>query len=360
MKSVLHDNANEFERSKNPTMSQLQSLIARVVPVLEYSLHKGQCGRVLIVGGCEQYTGAPYYAAMAALRAGADLVTVVCTPEAALPIKSYSPDLMVHGCLKEDEKQPDTSWAKPVNRTEAPWAKHVDRADVLVIGSGLGLESLPVLLVAEQIIERAIQKEKKIVLDADMLTRLQKVPELIRGYPRTILTPNAMEFRRLWTAYASSIPAPPFDAFSAPNNALEILQGDVGSFDQVSQDTCYISKQIGGGVTILRKGAIDIISDGSAVAHVGISSSPRRVGGQGDILAGLTGLCYAWTDNLKNSSSSFSIPPSVLAASLASFITRQATARAFQKKKRSMLTSDVLEEIVNVLEEDLATDLSKL
>jgi ATP-dependent NAD(P)H-hydrate dehydratase len=42
-----------------------------------------------------QYTGAPYYAAMAALKTGADLAFCFCAHEAAVPIKCYSPELLV-------------------------------------------------------------------------------------------------------------------------------------------------------------------------------------------------------------------------------------------------------------------------
>ena len=42
------------------------------------------------------YTGAPYFAAISALKAGADLVHVFCEREAGQVIKSYSPELIVH------------------------------------------------------------------------------------------------------------------------------------------------------------------------------------------------------------------------------------------------------------------------
>ena len=45
------------------------------------------------------YTGAPYFAAISALRAGADLVHVMCEREAGQVIKSYSPELIVHPIL---------------------------------------------------------------------------------------------------------------------------------------------------------------------------------------------------------------------------------------------------------------------
>lgn len=62
---------------------------------LTTNLHKGQNGRVTIIGGSEAYTGAPYFSAMASLRMGVDLVQVICKPKASTPIKCYSPELIV-------------------------------------------------------------------------------------------------------------------------------------------------------------------------------------------------------------------------------------------------------------------------
>ena len=69
------------------------------MPSLTADLYKGKCGRICIFGGCIMYTGAPYFAAISALRAGADLVHVMCEREAGQVIKSYSPELIVHPIL---------------------------------------------------------------------------------------------------------------------------------------------------------------------------------------------------------------------------------------------------------------------
>ena len=71
------------------------------VPGLTPDKHKGQCGRVAIVGGSDVYVGAPYYAGVAALKAGADLLCVYpelrrrllprCCPAAAPPHPSTHP-----------------------------------------------------------------------------------------------------------------------------------------------------------------------------------------------------------------------------------------------------------------------------
>lgn len=69
-------------------------LDACILP-LDSQSHKGSSGRVGVLGGSERYTGAPYYAGMAALHVGSDLAFVFCAEEASLAIKSYSPELMV-------------------------------------------------------------------------------------------------------------------------------------------------------------------------------------------------------------------------------------------------------------------------
>lgn len=53
----------------------MQQKARSVVPKLTADLYKGQCGRIGVFGGCIMYTGAPYFAAISALKAGADLVT---------------------------------------------------------------------------------------------------------------------------------------------------------------------------------------------------------------------------------------------------------------------------------------------
>lgn len=49
-------------------------------------------------GGSKDYTGAPFFASMSALRTGADLAYVLTAEEAAPALKAYSPELMVRLC----------------------------------------------------------------------------------------------------------------------------------------------------------------------------------------------------------------------------------------------------------------------
>ena len=71
-------------------MADAASLAARVralVPALADERYKGQAGKVGVLGGCREYTGAPFFAAQAAMRVGADLSHVFCTRSAAPVIK---------------------------------------------------------------------------------------------------------------------------------------------------------------------------------------------------------------------------------------------------------------------------------
>lgn len=92
------------------------------IPKLVDLKHKGDAGRIGIVGGSVEYTGAPYFAGIASLRTGADLVHVFCYPMAAQAIKAYSPELIVH----------------PVADDGKDHLNLISRLNALVIGPGLG------------------------------------------------------------------------------------------------------------------------------------------------------------------------------------------------------------------------------
>lgn len=53
------------------------TFLCAIAPPLDFKAHKGQSGRIGILGGSKDYTGAPFYAAMASLRVGADLAYVL-------------------------------------------------------------------------------------------------------------------------------------------------------------------------------------------------------------------------------------------------------------------------------------------
>jgi ATP-dependent NAD(P)H-hydrate dehydratase len=118
-------------------LNHISQLLRSVVPKLENHLHKGQMGRIGVIGGSIDYTGAPYYAAQSSLYFGADLATVFSAKEALIPIKSYSPELMVTQLYDtvSIETLQDEVIATDLMSILKP---HLPRLHSLVIGPGLG------------------------------------------------------------------------------------------------------------------------------------------------------------------------------------------------------------------------------
>jgi len=291
--------------------------VKQIIPPLTGKLHKGQAGRVGVVGGSADYTGAPFFSAVSALRVGADLSHVICEPRAGQVIKTYSPDLIVHPIIHDEST---------ASSLKSQMEGILQRLHVIVIGPGLGREERT-QSIGRLALETAKAQEKYVVLDADGLWLIQNEPHLVQGYKRAVLTPNVVEFKRLCDSMQIPKDSPP---------------------DQLA----HLLSEAFGNVTILQKGASDIISNGNCVEVVEVQGGLKRVGGQGDILSGVVGTFLAWGKNyeeqhLKDSNDSNlklqDIP--LLAAIGGSHITRTASRIAFGKLGRGVLTSDMVGEV---------------
>lgn len=82
---------------------KLLTIFRTIIPKLSNGKYKGQYGRIGVIGGSLEYTGAPYFSAITAMKVGADLSHVFCHTNAAAVIKSYSPDLIVHPVLDHED-----------------------------------------------------------------------------------------------------------------------------------------------------------------------------------------------------------------------------------------------------------------
>jgi ATP-dependent NAD(P)H-hydrate dehydratase len=78
MMSEFGSQAPSLKMSKMTQEILLQ--VRKMVPPMLEKFHKGQMGRIAVIGGSEDYTGAPYFSAMASARLGADMVCIVRTP----------------------------------------------------------------------------------------------------------------------------------------------------------------------------------------------------------------------------------------------------------------------------------------
>ncbi|XP_063809239.1 ATP-dependent (S)-NAD(P)H-hydrate dehydratase isoform X1 [Pseudophryne corroboree] len=288
-------------------MENIFQLVRNVIPPLTSKKHKGQDGKIGIVGGCQEYTGAPYFAAISALKVGADLSQVFCTKDAASVIKSYSPELIVHPVLDHPNALQEIE-------------KWLPRLHTLVIGPGLGRD-ISILETAKGIIEKAKLKGIPLVIDADGLWLIAQQPSIIQGYQRAVLTPNFMEFSRLYEAMLTE----PVDSSDQHGSVLRLSQAM-------------------GNITIVQKGEWDLISDGDKVLVCTHEGSSRRCGGQGDLLAGSLGVLVHWAF-LAGPEKINGQNPFVVAAFGACSLTRQCNHQAFQKYGRSMTTGDMISEV---------------
>jgi len=287
--------------------SEMMQMVKHIVPKLTSHMHKGQCGRIAVFGGCILYTGAPYFAAISSLKCGADLVHVFCEKGAGAVIKGYSPELIVHPVL-------DTEYG--IEEIDQ-W---LPRLHVVVLGPGLG-RNQSMLGRISLIMEKAKTLNIPIVLDADGLWHLATNPAILKGYTKAVITPNAMEFSRLVKSVLNRDEPP--NVSPDPKLVEELAQGL-------------------GNVTVIHKGSADLISNGKFTEKCASGGSPRRCGGQGDLLAGSLATFLHWatmSDDCPEPG------PEVLAAWGAARLARGCAEQAYLQCGRSVTTTDMIDSI---------------
>jgi NAD(P)H-hydrate epimerase len=249
--------------------------------------HKGDSGRILVIGG-GPYTGAPALSALAALRAGADIVTVAAPRTAARTISGFSPNLIVQELSEEHLCPEDMSVL----------GDQIARHDVVVMGMGLGRHPETMAAVAE-----IIPLAKKVVIDADALQ-----PDLpLKG----IVTPHAGEFKRI--------------------SGISLL--DLSYRERIEPLKSFAGEK---GLVVLLKGKVDLISDGEVVRANSTGNPGMTVGGTGDVLAGVTAAFYARTSAMR-------------AATAAAFVNGRAGDLVYAELDYGMMATDVVEKIPHAM-----------
>ncbi|MCK5661574.1 MAG: NAD(P)H-hydrate epimerase, partial [Methanosarcinales archaeon] len=142
--------------------------------------HKGQSGRVLIIGG-GAYTGAPALAALGALRTGADIVTVAAPASVSRGVQAMSANIIVRSLSGDRLCDDDIPLLEPL----------IKEHDCVVIGMGLGKG-------CDSVVSKVVGMCDRVVIDADAITG-----EVIASLqdPKcgadAIITPHVGEFKRL-------------------------------------------------------------------------------------------------------------------------------------------------------------------
>jgi len=210
-----------------------------VIPKKKKTSHKGDNGRVLIIGGSPDYVGALALAGIAALRSGVDWVTVAAPEKVGWAINTLSPDLVVK------KVKGDYFSSKHVHMMLAMEKMY----DVVLIGNGIGLKS------KSFVVNYVKKSKKKLVIDADALKFVS-----LSNVDNSILTPHKREFDILMK-----------NSKLNKNNYQKKLKNNI----------------------ILLKGPVDKIVSKTKIAYNKTGNPGLAKAGTGDVLAGLCAGFYA-------------------------------------------------------------------
>lgn len=238
---------------------------------------KGERGTVLILGGSHEYTGAPYFAAMGSLRAGADLVYVFAQEEAVQSIKTLIPEAIVMTIEYRE------------------WV--LRRITACAIGPGLGRIGDETLKIISLILQYLNSNEVPLVVDGDGLRYYNE--NVFKEYKTMFLTPNINE--KLKTRW-------------------------------IKESHCLIEK-----------GRKDIIRLENSCINVTERGSVKRCGGQGDILVGILCAIVSLLPKKRNKEQL------IACAECACKLTRLACRAAYKEKWTSLIASDILDKIPDVM-----------
>ena len=231
--------------------------MSSVLPKRPLNANKGTFGRVMVVAGSAEYIGAAYLACAGAIRAGAGLVTLA-TPRSLVPVIATLLPEVVYLPL------PEAEWGI-VKGGEV--AKHIHQElahyEALLVGCGLGQRSQVVDMVQSLLLSMPSGLSPRIVLDADGLNILSRVPHWWQRIDEDmIVTPHPGEMRRLTERSVDEVQA---DRLKAAREAAAAWRK-----------------------TVLLKGAHSIIAIPEGQARINPFANPAlATAGTGDVLAGL-------------------------------------------------------------------------
>jgi len=283
-----------------------KSILKTIYKKRPATTHKYDYGLLLTIGGSQFYSGSPALSALAAFRAGVDMVHIIVPKRAADIIASFSPNLAAYPL--EGERLTKQHLSTLLEMTKS--AEIVTKGKTaVVIGGGMGRSPET----QETILEYLSEIKIPAVIDADAIYAVAKKPEILKEKP-FLITPHGYEFFIL--------------------TGKEILgKKDEEKIKIVSEETKRLK------TTILLKGKLDIIADSKEdkIAINRTGHPTMSVGGTGDTLAGIAGAILARGENCFQ------------AAGAAAYINGLAGEKAAEKLGESMTATDLIEEISNVL-----------
>jgi hydroxyethylthiazole kinase-like uncharacterized protein yjeF len=236
-----------------------QRWVAQHLPARSDRAHKGTFGRLLVVGGSLEYSGAVLLAGQGGLRAGAGLVCVATAESVAARMAGVVPELT---WLILAEEAPGliapSGWRRLASESTG--------YDAVVIGPGLGRQ--PATLRRTRSLIAAVRRPT--VVDADALNALAGTRTWWRGlHAPLVLTPHPVEFGRLTAG--DPPPDEPAARALATREAAALW-----------------------GQTVVLKGPQTLVADpGGALLRSDVATPALATAGSGDVLAGAIGALLA-------------------------------------------------------------------
>jgi NAD(P)H-hydrate epimerase len=255
-------------------------------------------GSLLVIGGSKLYSGSPAFNALAALRAGVDLVTIVAPEKTAYTIRSFKPELIAFPIACEFFSKENLEEILEFTKNKT----------AVVIGGGMSRRQE----VLDFILEFLKKVDLPFVIDADAIHALAVDKGAIKG-KKVIITPHSYEFFVLSGKKVE-------DDVKKRIEDVKLVANDVQA-------------------TILLKGHVDVISDGMKVAINKTGSPFMTKGGLGDTLAGICGAYLAR-----------GIDP-FISACAAAYVNGKAGELAARKYSEGLLPTDLIEEIPSVIKQ---------
>jgi hydroxyethylthiazole kinase-like uncharacterized protein yjeF len=224
----------------------------KALPVRPARSHKGTFGKLLVVAGSCNMSGAAYLAAKAAYRCGAGLVQILTPEENRVILQSSLPEAIL----------------STYNRKEfsvAGMQELCEWADAIVMGPGLGQEDY-----VRSLVNYILQYSTvPIVLDADALNLIARYPDVTALLSeRIIVTPHLGEMSGLTGRAVPDIQS------TLPESAI--------AYSQTTGAVCVL------------KDARTVVADGREEFYLNTSgNSGMATAGSGDVLTGILGALLA-------------------------------------------------------------------
>ncbi|KXT61952.1 ADP-dependent (S)-NAD(P)H-hydrate dehydratase [Streptococcus oralis] len=154
-----------------------QALLEKVIIERSRTSHKGDYGRLLLLGGTYPYGGAIIMAALAAVKSGAGLVTVGTDRENILALYSHLPEAMAFSLQDQQLLK-----------------EQLERAEVVLLGPGLRDDTFGEELVKQ--VFASLRQNQILIVDGGALTILARI-SLSFPSSQLILTPHQKEWEKL-------------------------------------------------------------------------------------------------------------------------------------------------------------------